>query len=112
MSPPALIPTPQSTPCVPVPYHIPFPSSMQLGFGQKAPPRDMQGPCRHRDHQWHWQDVVRGAVVHGDMRCHEWVPAEGWVLPPPPCCFLGPLATRERAAGLSFFFRGSRVTLE
>lgn len=31
---------------------------------------------------------------------------------PPPCCFLGPLATREREVGLSFFFRGSLVNLE
>lgn len=34
---PALIPTPQSTPRMPVPCHIPFPPSTQLGFGQKAP---------------------------------------------------------------------------
>lgn len=31
---------------------------------------------------------------------------------PAPCGFLGPLATWEREAGLSFFFRGSLVSLE
>lgn len=62
-----------------------------VDLGDKKHPRGVQSRCRRTP----------------------WVAGMGAArrVPPSPCCFFGPLATRERGAGLSFFFRGSRVAL-
>lgn len=61
-------------------------------FGDKKHPRGVQSPLQTHP------------MGGGDGCCPP-------CPPPSPCGFFGTLATRERGAGLSFFFRGSRVAL-
>lgn len=76
-----------------------------LGIGgPRPPPRAFSGFWGQKTPQGR-AEPLQTHPMGGGMGAARRVP------PPSPCGFFRTLATRERGAGLSFFFRGSRVAL-